>query len=328
MDQQLSSREMASMLSIDKDIADQLYHYYAITQGEMPEGNIPLYDFMQYILDEVAAKQPFKAYFSDDLIEQLNDAVLAMDEGKEQLVGNTYSRAILTTKLPEESEETFALLSNLNGQLEQNLEGEFYLVGNSVMAYEMSESFSGELTMITLITALAIFLVIAISFRSLSIPAILVLVIQCAVFITMSSIYLQGSSIYYLPLLIVQCLLMGATVDYGILYTTYYREARMTMDKGKAIVQALNNSIHTILTSGSILVIVTAVLGFMMASGQPAVSEILLTISRGAIFATLLVIFILPCLISVFDRFVMGKKRMQKLNENAAANLSTDTSME
>ena len=71
---------------------------------------------------------------------------------------------------------------------------------------------------------MAIFLIVALVFRKLTIPLILTLIIQCAVWLTMGTSYLQGISMYYLPLLIVQCLLLGAMVDYGILYADYYRK--------------------------------------------------------------------------------------------------------
>ena len=192
--------------------------------------------------------------------------------------------------------------------LDEQLTGAHYLVGNSAMAYEMSLSFPKEMDFITILTAVAIFLIVAIAFRSISIPTILVALIQCAVFITMGIAYVQGSSIYYLPLLIVQCLLMGATVDYGILYTSYYREARRTMDRKAAVCAALNNAIHTILTSAVILIAVTIVLGFVVADSQPAISEILAIIGRGGICSTVLVVFVLPGIMAAFDRFICRKK--------------------
>jgi len=172
------------------------------------------------------------------------------------------------------------------------------------MAFEMSESFPSEQNKITILTVVAIFVVVALAFRSLSVPLILVLVIQCAVFVTMSISYVRGASLYYLPLLIVQCLLLGATVDYGILLTSYYRESRRTMERRDAIKNALNQSIHTIMTSGLILVIVTAVMGGSMGSSDPAISEILLTISLGAACALILVVFILPGVLVALDKIV------------------------
>ena len=74
---------------------------------------------------------------------------------------------------------------------------------------------------------------VALTFRSLAVPAILVLIVQCGVFITVAALGAIGGSIYYLALLIVECILMGATIDYGILFTSYYREMRATFPQRK-----------------------------------------------------------------------------------------------
>ena len=173
------------------------------------------------------------------------------------------------------------------------------------MVYEMQNSFDKELLIITLLTALSIFIVVAITFRSLAIPLILVLIVQCGVFITSSVIGLQGNSIFYLALLIVECILMGATIDYGILFTNYYREMRQTMDVKEALIAAYKGSIHTILTSGSIMVFVTAIIGPFY--GNPTVEQIISTLSIGCLSAIILILFILPGILVLCDRWVIKK---------------------
>lgn len=308
MEQEFSSEELAEYINMDAAVVKQLYDYYDIVRGEMPQGKIALYDFMQFIVSNVAKNEQFKPYFTDDILQTLREAESEMADGLRQLAGDKFSRIIINTTLAEESEETFKFIENMKEELNGALNGEYYIVGNSAMAYEMSVSFPRELNFITILTAISIFIVVAIAFRSLSIPLILVCVIQCAVFVTMGTAYIQGSSILYLPLLIVQCLLMGATIDYGILYTSYYTEARKTMDKKESIAAALNNAIHTIMTSGLILIVVTLVLGLLLANSDHAISEILLIIARGSFCSMVLVVFILPSLMSAFDRFVCKKK--------------------
>ena len=94
------------------------------------------------------------------------------------------------------------------------------------MAYEMSQSFDNELNTITIITMIAIFIVVAITFKSITIPVILVLTIQTAVYLTMGILSIIGDNVYFISILIVQSILMGATIDYAILYTSYYLEHR------------------------------------------------------------------------------------------------------
>ena len=164
----------------------------------------------------------------------------------------------------------------------------------------MAQTFHAELNRITLLSAAVIFLVVALTFRSLILPLILVLTVQCGIYLTMAFIGLSGG-IYYLALLMVQCILMGATIDYGILYTSYYRENRGG-DRQTAICDAYDGAMHTILTSALIMIVAAGILGFMFAN--PAIGEICLTISRGAISATLLVVFILPGVLAALDRFI------------------------
>ena len=190
------------------------------------------------------------------------------------------------------------------------LEGRTWLIGTSVMNEEMAQSFDSELTRITLISAVAIFLVVALTFRSMIIPLVLVITVQCGIYLTMAMIGLSGRGMYYLALLMVQCILMGATIDYAILYTSYYREKRQSADIALAIKNAYDGSLHTILTSALIMIVAAGILGFVFAN--PAIGEICLTISRGAISATFLIVFVLPGALSALDKFIISKKNKKE----------------
>ena len=115
---------------------------------------------------------------------------------------------------------------------------------------------------------------------------------------------------YYLALLIVECILMGATIDYGILFTSYYREMRATLPVREALIAAYRGSIHTILTSGSIMVLITAVIGPLF--GNPTIAEIVRTLAVGCASATLLILFILPGILALCDRFAVRKKNRRE----------------
>ena len=99
---------------------------------------------------------------------------------------------------------------------------------------------------------------------------------------------------------------MGATIDYGILLTNYYCEARKTANIKDALKMAYAGSIHTIMTSGLILVLVTAVVGGLFEN--PTITAIVRTISMGALSATLLILFILPGVLAACDRIVTKKR--------------------
>ena len=233
-----------------------------------------------------------------------------LDDGVQQLKGEEHSRLTVTTKLPVESEKTSAFVKEMTELCDEKLSGEYHLIGNSIMVDEMESGFGREQLIITLLTAASIFIVVALTFRSLAIPAILVLIVQCGVFITVSALGTIGGSMYYLALLIVECILMGATIDYGILFTSYYREMRATLSVCEAIVAAYKGSIHTILTSGTIMVLITAVIGPLF--GNPTIEQIVRTLSVGCASAMFLILFILPGILSLCDKIVVRKGKKQE----------------
>lgn len=309
-----SAEGMAGLMSgfsdqMDADTIELAYLYYFSKYDSDPSWTLTPKQFIDYVSSDMMNDARFASYFDADTKSAIDDAQQELDDGIKQLKGSDYSRLIIRTTLPEESASTTTFLDGLTSECDRTLTGNYYLIGNEPMAYEMANSFDSEMNLITLLTAIAIFVVVAITFRSLIIPAVLVLIIQCAVYAMMCVIGIQGYSIYYIALLIVQCLLMGATIDYGILYTTYYREKRATMNIREALIAAYNGSIHTILTSGLIMILVTGILGNFFAN--PTIGQICQSISKGALCATLLIIFILPGILATFDKVICRKKYKQ-----------------
>lgn len=294
-----TASEFAALSGLNPMMAQQLYQAYGADSA-------PLKDMLAFIQTTVAANPAYQSMLPADALAQLASAADAF-------VGESHSRAILNTVLPEEGAETYALIDTVKAALDQ-ADVTYYLIGNSAVAWEMHETFPAEMNRITILTVVAIFLIVALLFRKLSVPLILTLIIQCAVWITMGTNYLQGIGMYYLPLLIVQCLLLGAMVDYGILYADYYRQARLTHDKKNAVIIALRSAIHTILTSGLVLVSVTAGIGFVFIAAEPAISEILFTIAKGGFIASLLIVFILPGVLAALDR---GKEPEEHIEGDA-----------
>ena len=117
---------------------------------------------------------------------------------------------------------------------------------------------------------------------------------------------LGNSPMYVIALIIVQSMLMGSMVDYGILLTSYYRDLRNNFDVKESVVNALTKSMRTILTSSSVMTITAFILGLVM---KDVVAEILFVLSIGTLVATLLIIFVLPSLLVVFDKFITLKKK-------------------
>ncbi len=287
---------------LDDGSLELLYLYHASQHHRDPSWTLTVDQLFRHLSGSMASDPRFQALFDDGLRADLAALQRDIDEAVAQLKGSDRSLMMISTTLPVESPETTAFLERLAAQLDQRTDSAYYLMGTSVMGYEVLNSFADEMLFITLLTACVIFLVVALTFRSLVVPAILVAIVQCGIYLVFSILALQGGGTYYLALLILQCILMGATIDYGILFTTYYREKRGMLGVKEALIAAYNGSIHTIATSGLIMILMTAVVGSLYP--DPAMQQICLTLSQGFLCAIALILVVLPGMLALFDRFV------------------------
>lgn len=266
---------------------------------------VEMYGFVSYVLGDMLTDDSVNnivktIILNDPETKAQCESVKAMlDAAKAQLVGENYSRIMVATTLQKESDEAFAFVERLDGILKENM-GEYYIMGNSYLAYEMRASYSDEVNLITLISIVLIFIVVALTFKSLIIPTVLVALIQCAVYLTLSFSYLAHLEFYYLAVIIVQAILMGATIDYAILFTNNYREKRKILDRADSLAAAYSNSMHTILTSSSILFFVTLILG--LTAKDPSMVQVCLAIAIGSFFAVALCVIVLPGILAALDK--------------------------
>jgi len=266
-------------------------------------------DIMQLVthLDENMISRPAFAKNMDAKdIEDVHEMRSDMDEAAELLHGKHYGRMMITAVMEEDSNETRAFMDDLTGWTGGHFDNDMYLIGNTPMAYEMSKTFHHELNKITLITALFILFIVLLTFRRAATSIILVLLIQCAVFLTMAVLNLLHVDMQYMALLVVQSIMMGATIDYAIIYTTYYVENRILLSPREAIQAAYKGSLQTILTSATILTAAVGVLSF--AFYDPSIRQICRILAIGCLIATILVIFVLPAILACLDRFVIRQK--------------------
>lgn len=292
----------AQNIDINKEIIVSIYK--AIYQDKYnDDSKLTLEELINFIIQN---QNNFKNMINDDMLLEINNANNMIQEAKKMFVGANYSIINISTSYKEESKDTFTFIDKLDKECKNKLNGEYYFVGNSIMNYEMSNNFNYEMNKLTIITIILIFLVVLFTFKSLIIPFILVLLIQCAVYILMGIINILDMKVYYLSLLIVQSILMGATIDYAILFTNYYRELRKENSIRISLKETYNKSIHTILTSSLIMIIITGILGFIFK--DPAIGEICHIIAIGVTIAVLLILFVLPSIIVLFDKKIVNNK--------------------
>ena len=291
--------------NLDKNLIDLLYIYYGSQNHYDNSWHLTVEKFVTFLNSDLLNNELFQNFLDSTMKSNIKEAQKTIIDAKEMLIGPNYSRLILNTKFDMESQETFKFLKKLKDDLKENT-NEFYIIGNSPMAYEMSQTFSQELNYITILTMIFIFIVVAFTFKSLLISSILVILIQCAVYLIMGILSFGGGTVYFISLLIVQSILMGATIDYAILYTSYYLESRKKMNIKEAIINSYNKSIHTILTSASILIIVTLIVGNFASA---IAAKICKTLSEGTLCSTLLILLLLPAVLAACDRIIIKKSQ-------------------
>ena len=173
------------------------------------------------------------------------------------------------------------------------------------MYREMKAGFGAEMTRISLLTIIAIFLIVALSFRSIIVPTILVVTVMTAVYVNVIFAGLLRGEMLYLAYLIVQSILMGATIDYGILFANYYKEFRRTMLPYEAVKAAYQGSIRTITTSGLIMIVAPGAMALLV--DDITISAIVGCLAIGAAMAVLLILIVLPGVLVAFDKLVVRR---------------------
>lgn len=292
---------------LDKNMIFLAYLHHGSLYDYDENWTLTLEKFIHFVADDVLEDSRFAARIDNNTKKKIIDGRKTIDDAKALLVGPKHYRALIESSLPAEGEQTFALIKGIKDELGPKNKIDYYLVGDSAMAYEMSQTFNSEMNFITILTMLSIFAVVIWTFKSFFVSMLLVLVIQCAVYIVMSYLSLTGSSIYFIALIIVQSILMGATIDYAILFTSYYVENRsyFKMSIKDALINTYNKSISAILTSASILVIVTAIVGIFASA---IAGKICKSISLGTLCATIIILVLLPPLLAILDRFIIKNK--------------------
>ena len=306
----LTADEMAVALgsfggetTIDSTMVRMLYMLYDSSAGADLTMTLP--QLFDYLCDDLLTDTKYSFFFNEEMKEGLQNGRNMLTEAVRQMKSDTYARLILTSDHPDESAATYAYIDRVKSLCNDNLD-EYWLVGNSVMVSEMNETFEHEYFLITLITAVAVFLVVLLAFCNPTLPLILTLLVQCGVFITVAGFGRFGGAIYYLALLVVQSILMGATIDYGIVFCNFYRESRKALAIPESLKAAYEGSIHTIMTSGAILVFCLASLGIFATAVM--VSEVCTTLCVGVLVALFLILFVLPGLVACFDRLAIRKR--------------------
>ncbi|WP_245547048.1 efflux RND transporter permease subunit [Evansella cellulosilytica] len=219
----------------------------------------------------------------------------------EQFYSENYSRIILYTDTEKEGDIPFAVVEAVQSAAGYYYD-DYYTLGESVTLYDIKSTVTQDNLVVNVLTVVAIAIVLLVTFRSITIPIVLLLTIQSAVWINLAVPYFTDSPLVFVGYLIISTVQLAATVDYGILFTEDYKERRKEMPALTAIKQTVDKKIFSISISASIL----SSVGFILwiTSTNPIVSSIGLLLGRGALLAFIMVVFFLPAMLYISDKLI------------------------
>lgn len=178
------------------------------------------------------------------------------------------------------------------------------VIGEAPLTKDLKDVTEVDLRNVNILSIAAIFIIIMIVFRSISLPVILVAVIEFAIFVNMSIPYYMGTELPFVASIVIGTIQLGATVDYAILMTSrYQRERSLGKGKREAVFIAHKLSMKSILTSG--LTFFAATFGVCVYSKIDMISSICTLLARGAIISTVVVICLLPAMLLIFDKLII-----------------------
>lgn len=220
-------------------------------------------------------------------------SILKSDQWELLLINSEYKVA---------SDEVNAQIDSLNAILKK-YDPTGMLIGEAPCMKDMIETTDHDFKVVNAVSILAIFLIILLVDRSISLPFLLIAVIELAIFINLGLPHFLGQSLPFIAPICISTIQLGATVDYAILMTTRYKAERLAgKEKRPAVITALSTSIPSIIVSG--MGLFAATFGVAIYSDIDIISSMCMLMARGAIVSMLCVILILPALLLLCDRLV------------------------
>ena len=229
----------------------------------------------------------------DSMIPKKLTSKLKSDNYEIMFVCSDYSAA---------TDEVNAQIASIN-DIVKSYDPTGMVIGEAPLMKDLEDTTSVDLVTVNTVSILAIFVIVMIVFKSISLPAILVTVIEFAIFVNMAFSYYRGISQPFVAPIVVGTIQLGATVDYAILMTNRYKTERMAgKEKHEAISIAHKTSFKSILTSG--LSLFAATIGVALYSNIDMIRSIVILLCRGAIISMIIVLVLLPAMLTLFDKVI------------------------
>lgn len=224
------------------------------------------------------------------------------DKVKDIFENGDYQMMLISSEYQTASDEVNDQITELN-KIVKSYSNDAMLIGEAPCTKDLINITDTDFKRVSAISIIAIFVIILLVFKSISLPIILVAVIQFAIFVNMGIPGFTGTKLPFIASIVIGTIQLGATVDYAILMTTKYRKNRYTgMEKQPAITKALHDSTMSIIVSA--LCFFAATFGVGLYSNIDMISSICILLARGAIISMFVVILVLPSMFMIFDRVI------------------------
>ena len=247
-------------------------------------------DGVKYVL---GLRSLIGAEVPDEMIPESVMSLLKSDRWELMLINSEYRVA---------SDQVNEQIGQLNAILKKYDEGGM-LIGEGPCMKDMIETTGHDFEVVNAVSILAIFVIILLVEKSLSLPFLLIAVIELAIFINLGLPHYLGQSLPFIAPICISTIQLGATVDYAILMTTRYKSERAAgASKRDAVATALSTSIPSIIVSG--MGLFAATFGVAVYSDIDIISAMCMLMARGAVVSMLCVIFILPALLMLCDGLI------------------------
>ncbi len=221
---------------------------------------------------------------------------------KEVLESDNWKLLLVSSQYQVATDEVNAQCNELNSVI-KSYDANGMLIGEAPCTKDLIEITNHDFAVVSAVSIGAIFVLILLVLKSALLPVILVIVIELAIYMNMSIAYYTGTTLPFIASVCIGTIQLGATVDYAILMTTRYKHERQLGEgREQSVKTALSYSMHSVFTSA--LGLFAATIGVGIYSDVDLISSLCLLMARGALISMIIVLFILPSMLMLFDKAI------------------------
>lgn len=299
----LNYLEAATLFNLDESKVKGLFLYYSVSKNEpigmanVEKFKITIIDLITFIYDNQSSLP-----IDDSAKQVINNYYQTIKENLSFLESDDYSRMIISLNVKTESKEDIKTINEIKKTVKKYYPDSL-LVGNSINARDLKDTFTKDNILITFVTILFIAIILMFTFKSFGMALLLILTIEGSILVNFGIVTLTNHKIFFMSYIVVSAIQMGATIDYAIVIASRYLQLRKSKDKKEAIKQTLHDRLSAVITSGLILLMAGFLVGTISTSS--VVSSIGLFLGLGTLISLLATILFLPAILYLFDKFIL-----------------------